>query len=100
MGMKKNIMPDENILFDKYYNNTCLIVVLTILISINKILKYLLFINTLKQCFSNYLMRRTGRFCFQCARDRQAKQAGSLLLFLSFLENISVPADDGTRTTL
>ena len=35
--MKKNIMPDENILFDKYCNNTCLIVILTIIISINKI---------------------------------------------------------------
>ena len=35
---------------------------------------------------------------FQCARDRQAKQAGPLLLFFSFLENIRVPADDGTRT--
>ena len=23
-------MPDENILFDKYYNNTCLIAILTI----------------------------------------------------------------------
>ena len=31
MGMKKNIMPDENILFDEYYNNTCLIVILTII---------------------------------------------------------------------
>ena len=40
MGIKKNILPDENILFDKYYNNTCLIVILTIIISINKILKY------------------------------------------------------------
>ena len=30
-GMKKNIMPDENILFDKYYNNTCHIVILTII---------------------------------------------------------------------
>ena len=30
-GNKKNIMPDENILFDKYYNNTCLIVILTII---------------------------------------------------------------------
>ena len=39
--MKKNTMPDENILFDKYYNNTCLIVILTIIISINKILKNL-----------------------------------------------------------
>ena len=38
------------------------------------------------------------QFFFQCARDRQAKQAGHLLLFLSFLENIRVPADDGTRT--
>ena len=28
---KKNIMPDENILFDNYYNNTCLIVILTII---------------------------------------------------------------------
>ena len=43
-------------------------------------------------------MWRTGSFFFQCARDRQAKQAGPLLLFLSFLENIRVPADDGTRT--
>ena len=33
MLIKKNIMPDENILFDKYYNNT-------IIISFNKILKY------------------------------------------------------------
>ena len=40
------------------------------------------------------------QFFFQCSRDRQAKQAGPLLLFLSFLENISVPADDGPRTTL
>ena len=31
MGMKKNIMPDENILFEKYYNNTYLIVILTII---------------------------------------------------------------------
>ena len=30
-GMKKNITPDENILFDKFYNNTCLIVILTII---------------------------------------------------------------------
>ena len=36
------------------------------------------------------------QFFFQCARDRQAKQADPLLLFLSFLENIRVPADDGT----
>ena len=28
---KKYIIPDENILFDKYYNNTCLIVILTII---------------------------------------------------------------------
>ena len=40
MGTKRNITPDENILFDKYYNNTCLIVVYTIIISITKILKY------------------------------------------------------------
>ena len=40
MGMKKNIMPDENILFDKYCNNTCLTCNNTIIISINKILKY------------------------------------------------------------
>ena len=38
-GIKKNII-DENILFYKHYNNTCLIVILTIIISINKILKY------------------------------------------------------------
>ena len=38
------------------------------------------------------------QFFFQCARDRQAKQAGPLLLFLSFLENSRVPEDDGTRT--
>ena len=38
------------------------------------------------------------QFFFHCASDRQAKQAGPLLLFLSFLENIRVPADDGTRT--
>ena len=30
-GNEKNIMPDENIVFDKYYNNTCLIVILTII---------------------------------------------------------------------
>ena len=32
-GNEKNIIirPDENILFDKYYNNTCLIVILTII---------------------------------------------------------------------
>ena len=29
-GNEKNIMPDENFLFDKYYNNTYLIVILTI----------------------------------------------------------------------
>ena len=46
------------------------------------------------------------QFIFQCARDRQVKQASHLLLFLSFLENIRVPADDctlivtGKRTTL
>ena len=51
----------------------------------------------LQQCFSNYLRWQTGSF-FQSARDRQAKQAGPLLLFLSFLENIHVPADDGMRT--
>ena len=38
------------------------------------------------------------QFFFQCARDRQSKHAGPLLLFLSFTENIRVPADDGTRT--
>ena len=27
----KKKMPDENILFDKYYNNTCLIVIFTII---------------------------------------------------------------------
>ena len=36
------------------------------------------------------------QFFFKCARDRQAIQAGPLLLFLSFLQNIHVPADDGT----
>ena len=35
---------------------------------------------------------------FQCARNRQVKQAGPLLLFLSFLENLHVPADNGTHT--
>ena len=30
-GNENNIMPDENILFDKYYNDTCLIVILTII---------------------------------------------------------------------
>ena len=44
MGMKKN-MSDENILFDKYYNNTwclshCNTYNNTTVISINKILKY------------------------------------------------------------
>ena len=38
------------------------------------------------------------QFFFQCARDKPAKQAGPLLLFLSSLENIHVPADDGMRT--
>ena len=37
-------------------------------------------------------------FFLQCARDRQAKQAGPLLLFLSFLEDIRLP--DGMRTVL
>ena len=35
---------------------------------------------------------------FSMCQGRQAKQAGPLILFLSFLENIRVPADDGTRT--
>ena len=39
----------------------------------------------------------TGSFVFQCARDWQAKEASPLLLFLSFLENIPIPADDGKR---
>ena len=52
----------------------------------------------LEQCFSNYLMWRTGSFFFQCARDQQAKQACLLLSFLSFLENIHVLANDGLRT--
>ena len=38
------------------------------------------------------------QFFFQCARDWQAKEAGPLLLFLCFRENIRVPADDGART--
>ena len=29
--LKENIMPDKNILFNNYYNNTCLIVILTII---------------------------------------------------------------------
>ena len=53
-------------------------------------------LGALGQCFSNYVMWRTGSFFFNVpGTGKRSKPVPYYCFFLSFLENIRVPADDG-----